>query len=129
MRLLSGARGALERHGVRDDDVDLAWVPGAFELGFAARRLAESHRYDAVVCLGAVIRGETAHFEFVAAEAARGVADVGRDTSVPAIFGVLTTDTLEQALERAGGKFGNKGYDAAVGAIEMAGLARQLRPD
>ena len=92
-------------------------------------RLAESHRYDAVVCLGAVIRGETAHFEFVAAEAARGVADVGRDTSVPAIFGVLTTDTLEQALERAGGKFGNKGYDAAVGAIEMAGLARQLRPD
>ncbi len=129
VRLLSGARGALERHGVRDDDVDLAWVPGAFELPLVARRLAESHRYDAVVCLGAVIRGETAHFEFVAAEAARGVADVGRDTSVPAIFGVLTTDTLEQALERAGGKFGNKGYDAAVGAIEMASLARQLRPD
>ena len=127
--LLSGARAALERHGVRDDDVDLAWVPGAFELGFAARRLAESHRYDAVVCLGAVIRGETAHFEYVAAEAARGVADVGRDTSVPAIFGVLTTDTLVQALERAGGKFGNKGYDAAVSAIEMAGLASQLRPD
>ena len=128
-RLLAGARSALERHGVRDDDVDVAWVPGAFELPIAARRLAESRRYDAVVCLGAIIRGETPHFEYIAAEAARGIADIARDTGVPAIFGVLTPNTLEQALERAGGKAGNKGYDAAVSAIEMASLMRQLRPD
>jgi 6,7-dimethyl-8-ribityllumazine synthase len=95
----------------------------------AARRLAESRRYDAVVCLGAVIRGETPHFEFVAGEAARGVAQVALDTGVPAMFGVITPNTLEQALERAGGKVGNKGYDAAVNAIEMANLMRQLRPD
>jgi 6,7-dimethyl-8-ribityllumazine synthase len=128
-RLLTGAREALERHGVRDEDVDVAWVPGAFELPLAARRLAESRRYDALVCLGAVIRGETPHFEFVAAEAARGVADVARDTGVPAIFGVITPNTLEQALDRAGGKVGNKGYDAVVSAIEMANLLRQLRSD
>jgi len=128
-RLLAGARSALERHGVRDDDVDVAWVPGAFELPIAARRLAESRRYDTVVCLGAIIRGETPHFEYIAAEAARGIADIARDTGVPAIFGVLTPNTLEQALERAGGKAGNKGYDAAVSAIEMASLMRQLRPD
>jgi 6,7-dimethyl-8-ribityllumazine synthase len=128
-RLLTGAREALERHGVRDEDVDVAWVPGAFELPLAARRLAESRRYDALVCLGAVIRGETPHFEFVAAEAARGVADVARDTGVPAIFGVITPNTLEQALDRAGGKVGNKGYDAVVSAIEMANLLRQLQSD
>ena len=128
-RLLAGARSALERHGVHEDDVDVAWVPGAFELPIAARRLAESRRYDAVVCLGAIIRGETPHFEYIAAEAARGIADIARDTGVPAIFGVLTPNTLEQALERAGGKAGNKGYDAAVSAIEMASLMRQLRPD
>jgi len=128
-RLLSGARTALERHGVREQDIDVAWAPGAFELPFVARKLAESRRYDAVVCLGAVIRGETPHFEYVSAEAARGIADVSRDTGVPAIFGVLTTDTLEQALERAGGKVGNKGYDAAVNAIEIANLLRRLRPD
>ena len=128
-RLLTGAREALERHGVRDEDVDVAWVPGAFELPLAARRLAESRRYDALVCLGAVIRGETPHFEFVAAEAARGVADVARDTGVPAIFGVITPNTLEQALDRAGCKVGNKGYDAVVSAIEMANLLRQLRAD
>lgn len=128
-RLLTGAREALERHGVRDEDVDVAWVPGAFELPLVARRLAESRRYDALVCLGAVIRGETPHFEFVAAEAARGVADVARDTGVPAIFGVITPNTLEQALDRAGGKVGNKGYDAVVSAIEMANLLRQLRAD
>jgi 6,7-dimethyl-8-ribityllumazine synthase len=128
-RLLTGAREALERHGVRDEDVDVAWVPGAFELPLAARRLAESRRYDALVCLGAVIRGETPHFEFVAAEASRGVADVARDTGVPAIFGVITPNTLEQALDRAGGKVGNKGYDAVVSAIEMANLLRQLRAD
>lgn len=128
-RLLAGARSALERHGVHEDDVDVAWVPGAFELPLAARRLAESRRYDAVVCLGAVIRGETPHFLYVASEAARGVADVARDTGVPAIFGVITSDTLEQALERAGGKAGNKGYDAVLSAIEMANLLRRLRPD
>ena len=128
-RLLAGARSALERHGVHDDDVDVAWVPGAFELPLVARKLAESHRYDAVVCLGAVIRGETPHFEYVASEAARGIADAARDTGVPAIFGVLTTDTLEQALERAGGKAGNKGYDAVLSAIETANLLRRLRPD
>ncbi|MDZ4277574.1 MAG: 6,7-dimethyl-8-ribityllumazine synthase [Dehalococcoidia bacterium] len=128
-RLLAGARSALERHGVREEDVDVAWVPGAFELPIVARRLGESRRYDAVVCLGAVIRGETPHFEFVAGEAARGIGQVARETGVPTIFGVLTPNTLEQALERAGGKAGNKGYDAAVNAIEMANLMRELRPD
>ena len=128
-RLLTGARSALERNGVREDDIDVAWVPGAFELPLAARRLAESQRYDAVICLGAVIRGETPHFEYVAGAAARGVAEVSRDTGVPTIFGVITPDTLEQALDRAGGKVGNKGDDAAVNAIEMANLLRQLRPD
>jgi len=128
-RLLAGAREALERHGVRDDAVDVAWVPGAFELALVARRLAESRRYDAVVCLGAVIRGETPHFDYVAGEAARGVGRVAEETGVPAIFGVVTTNTLEQALERAGGKAGNKGYDAVLSAIEMANLLRQLRTD
>lgn len=128
-RLLAGARSALERHGVREEDVDVAWVPGSFELPMAAHGLAESHHYDAVVCLGTVIRGETPHFEFIAAEAARGIGQVARDTGVPITFGVLTPNTLEQALERAGGKVGNKGYDAAVNAIEMANLIRQLRPD
>ncbi|MCH8993848.1 MAG: 6,7-dimethyl-8-ribityllumazine synthase [Chloroflexi bacterium] len=128
-RLLTGARSALERHGVREDDVDVAWVPGAFELPLAARKLAEGRRYDAVVCLGAVIRGETPHFEYVAGAVSRGIAEVSRDTGVPTIFGVITPDTLEQALDRAGGKVGNKGADAAVNAIEMANLLRQLRPD
>ena len=126
-RLLAGARSALERHGV--SDVDVAWVPGAFELPMAARRLAESRRYDAVVCLGAIIRGETPHFEYIAAETARGVGQVAQETGVPTIFGVITPNTLEQALDRAGGKVGNKGYDAAISAIEMANLMRQLRPD
>ncbi len=128
-RLLGGARSALERHGVREEDVDLAWVPGAFELPIAARKLAESRRYDAVVCLGAVIRGETPQFEYISAEAARGIGQVAQDTGVPTIFGVITPNTLEQALDRAGGKVGSKGYDAVVSAIEMANLMRQLRPD
>ncbi len=128
-RMLSGAREALDRHGVRESDVDVAWVPGAFELPLVARKLAETRRYDAVVCLGAVIRGETPHFEFVAGAAARGIAEVSRDTGVPTIFGVITPNTMEQAQARAGGKVGNKGYDAAVNAIEMANLLRQLRPD
>ena len=128
-RLLEGARMALERHGVRGEDVDVAWVPGAFELSSVAKKLAESRRYDAIVCLGAVIRGETAHFDFVAGEAARGIGQVARETGVPVIFGVITPNTLEQAMERSGGKIGNKGYDAALNAIEMANLLRQLRPD
>jgi 6,7-dimethyl-8-ribityllumazine synthase len=128
-RLLAGARSALERHGVREEDVDVAWVPGAFELPLAARRLAESRRYDAVACLGAIIRGETPHFDYIAAETARGIGQVAQDTGVPTVFGVLTPNTLEQAMERAGGKVGDKGYDAAVTAIEMATLMQRLRPD
>ncbi len=128
-RLLAGARSALERHGVREEDVDVAWVPGAFELALAARRLAESRRYDAVACLGAIIRGETPHFDYIAAETARGIGQVAQDTGVPIVFGVLTPNTLEQAMERAGGKMGDKGYDAAVSAIEMATLMQRLRPD
>ena len=127
--LVRGATTVLTRAGASGSRIRLVWAPGAFELPFTARKLAESHRYDAVVCLGAVIRGETAHFEFVAGEATRGIAEVARDTGVPTIFGVLTTDTLEQALDRAGGKAGNKGYDAAVNAIAMANLVRRLRPD
>lgn len=128
-KMLDGAREALAQHGVREDDVDIAWVPGAFELPFAARKLAESRRYDAVVCLGAVIRGETPHFDYVAAEATRGIADVGRDTGIPAAFGVITPNTKEQALARAGGAKGNKGFDAVLTAIEMANLAKLLRAD
>ena len=104
-------------------------MPGAFELPLAARRLAESRRYDAVACLGAIIRGETPHFDYIAAETARGIGQVAQDTGVPTVFGVLTPNTLEQAMERAGGKVGDKGYDAAVTAIEMATLMQRLRPD
>jgi 6,7-dimethyl-8-ribityllumazine synthase len=125
-RLLEGARSAFRRHGVSDEDVETAWVPGSFELPLAARRLALSRRFDAVVCLGTVIRGETAHFEFVAGEAARGIQQVTLETDVPCIFGVLTTESLEQALDRAGGKHGNKGWDAAMAAMEMAGLLEVL---
>ncbi len=127
-RLLAGARSALERHGVKDDNVVVAWAPGAFELPLVARAFAESGSYDAVVCLGAVIRGETAHFEFISAEAARGIGQVAADTGVPVIFGVITPNTLEQALDRAGGK-ADKGYDAVVSAIEMANLMRQIRSE
>ena len=124
--LVDGARGALGRLGVAEDDVELAWVPGAFELPLVARRLATSGRFDAVVCLGAVIRGATPHFDHVAGQCAAGVARVGLDTGVPAIFGVLTTDTLDQAIERAGTKAGNKGADAALAAVELATLLRDL---
>ena len=127
--LLAGAQDGLARHGVEPEGVDVAWVPGSFEIPLAARKLAESGRYQAVVCLGAVIRGETPHFDHVANQASSGIARVALDTGVPVIFGVLTADTLEQAMERAGGKMGNKGYDAAVAAIEMANLMRGLRPD
>ena len=125
-KLLDGAQAALARHGVRDDDVSVASVPGSFELPLVAKKLAESGRHDAVICLGAVIRGETDHYEHVAGEAAKGIANVGLNSGVPVIFGVLTTDTLEQAINRAGGKQGNNGYGAGLAAIEMANLMRAL---
>jgi 6,7-dimethyl-8-ribityllumazine synthase len=118
-QLLAGALDALKQHGVPDDAVDVAVVPGAFELPVVAQRMASSGRYDALVCLGAVIRGETPHFDYVAGEAARGVAEVARRHDLPVAFGVLTTDTAEQALARAGGARGNKGWEAAVTALEM----------
>ena len=125
-RLLAGCLDALERHGVDTDAVDVAWTPGSFEIPVVAKRMAESGRYAAVICLGAVIRGSTPHFDYIAAEVAKGVAQVGMATGVPTIFGVITTDTLEQAIERAGAKAGNKGADAAQSAIEMANLMDQL---
>lgn len=125
-RLLAGAQDAIARHGVDSEKVDVAWVPGSIELPLVARRLADRRRYDAIVCLGAVIRGETPHFEHVANQAAAGTSRVALDTGVPVIFGVITANTLEQALERAGGKAGNKGYDAVVAAIEMANLLEGL---
>ena len=121
-----GALAGLHAHGVAEEDVDVVWVPGAFELPLVARRLAGSRTFDAVICLGAVIRGETAHFELVAGEAAAGIREAAEATGVPVTFGVLTTETLEQALDRAGGKHGNKGWDAATAAIEMASLLEQL---
>ena len=127
--LLEGAVEALEGLGVVPADITIAWVPGSFEIPIAARELAEHAGVDAVVCLGAVIRGDTAHFEYVAGEAARGIASVHATTGVPATFGVLTVDTLEQAMDRAGGKHGNKGAEAAVTAVEMASLVRRLRTE
>lgn len=125
-KLVSGALDALYRHGVNDQDIDVAWVPGAFEIPLVAGKLASQKKYDAVICLGAVIRGATPHFDFVASEVAKGVAKVGLDTGQPVIFGVITTDTIEQAIERAGTKAGNKGWDSAVTAIEMANLMRVI---
>jgi 6,7-dimethyl-8-ribityllumazine synthase len=124
-KLLSGALDALNRHGVADQDIEIAWVPGAFEIPVVARKMT-SMKYDAVICLGAVIRGATPHFDYVAGEVAKGVAKVGLDSGVPTIFGVITADTIEQAIERAGTKAGNKGWDAAVTAIEMANLMRNM---
>lgn len=124
--LLNGAQDALRRHGVREADVDVAWVPGSFEIPAAARWLAETGRYDAIVCLGAVIRGATPHFDYIAGVAMNGIAEVTAATGVPAAAGVLTTDTAEQALERAGIKGGNKGAEAAAAAIEMATLKRRI---
>ena len=125
-RLLAGARDGLVRHGVDEGSITVVEVPGAFEVPLAALRLASSGEYDAVVCLGAVIRGATPHFDLVAGQCAAGVQRAQLDTGVPVIFGVLTTDTVEQALDRAGGKAGNKGFDAAVAAIDMADVVRQL---
>ena len=125
-KLLEGALDAIVRHGALRQDVDIAWVPGAFEIPLVARKLAESKAYDAVICLGAVIRGATPHFDYVANEVSKGIATVALSTGMPIVFGVLTTDTIEQAVERAGTKAGNKGFDAAVTAIEMANLLREL---
>lgn len=125
-KLLSGALDALKRHGVEEGNVDVAWVPGAFEIPLIVKKMAESKKYDAVIALGTVIRGATPHFDYVCNEAAKGVATTGLQTGVPTIFGVLTTDSIEQAIERAGTKAGNKGWDSAVAAIEMANLSRSL---
>lgn len=125
-KLVGGAMDALKRHGVAEEDVDVAWVPGAFEIPLIAKKMAESGRYDAVVTLGAVIRGSTPHFDYVCSECAKGVASLSLSTGIPVIFGVLTTDTIEQAIERAGTKAGNKGWEAAAAAIEMANLSKQF---
>lgn len=125
-KLLGGALDALKRHGAKGDDIAVAWVPGAFEIPLAAQKMAASKKYDAVICLGTVIRGSTSHYDYVCAEVSKGVAHVGLASGVPTVFGVLTTDTIEQAIERAGTKAGNKGFDAAVSAIEMANLLKGL---
>lgn len=125
-KLIGGAEDCLIRHGADSDDLTLAWVPGAFEIPLAAQKLAKSGKYDAVVCVGAVIRGATPHFDYVCAEASKGIAHVSLETGVPVAFGVLTTDNIEQAVERAGTKAGNKGADAALSAIEMVNLMREM---
>lgn len=125
-KLISGAEDALLRHGVSGDNIDLAWVPGAFEIPVIAKKMAESGKYDAVICLGAVIRGSTSHYDLVCNETSKGIAQVGLQTGVPTLFGIVTTDTIEQAIERAGTKAGNKGYDAACSAIEMINLIREI---
>jgi 6,7-dimethyl-8-ribityllumazine synthase len=125
-KLLGGAIDTLERHGVNNDDIEVAWVPGSFEIPIAADKMSSSGKYDAVICLGALIRGATPHFDYIAAEASKGIAQVGMKTGVPTIFGVITTENIEQAIERAGTKSGNKGSDAAMSAIEMANLFKEM---
>ncbi len=125
-KLLEGALDCLNRHSADDDKITIAWVPGSFEIPYAASKMAQSKKFDAVICLGAVIRGQTPHFDYIANEVAKGVARISLDTGVPTIFGVITADTLEQAIERAGTKAGNKGWDAALSAIEMTRLLDQL---
>ncbi len=125
-KLLAGAIDALGRHGARDEDIDIVKVPGSFEIPLMAKKMAEKERYHAVICIGAVIRGSTPHFEYVSAEVSKGVASVGLESGVPVIFGVVTTDTLEQAIERAGTKAGNKGWSAAIAAMEMANLVESI---
>lgn len=125
-KLLAGALDGLKRHGVNEEDIEIAWVPGSFEIPLIAKKMAKSKKYDGIICLGAVIRGATPHFDYVANEVTKGIASVSLDTEVPIIFGVLTTDTIEQAIERAGTKAGNKGFDAAVTAIEMTNLLKDL---
>ena len=125
-KLLGGAQDALKRHGVNETDVDIAWVPGAFEIPLVAKKLADSGKYDAIITLGTVIRGSTPHFDYVCNEAAKGVSVASMQSGIPVIFGVLTTETIEQAIERAGTKAGNKGWEAAAAAIEMANLLREI---
>ncbi len=125
-KLVGGALDGLIRHGAAEADIAVAWVPGAFEIPLAAQKMARSGKFDAIICVGAVIRGSTPHFDYVAAEVSKGVAGIGLSSGIPVIFGVLTTDSIEQAIERAGTKAGNKGYDAAVAAIEMVSLLPQL---
>lgn len=125
-KLLDGAQDALTRHGVNNEDIDIAWTPGSFEIPLVASKLAQTKRYDAIICLGAVIRGGTPHFDYIATELSKGIARVALDTELPVIHGVITADTLEQAIERAGTKMGNKGFTAAVSAIEMANLLKSI---
>ncbi|MTI70641.1 MAG: 6,7-dimethyl-8-ribityllumazine synthase [Firmicutes bacterium] len=125
-KLLSGAIDGLKRHGVNEDDIELYWSPGAFEIPLIAKKVAKSQKYDSVLCLGAVIRGETPHFDYVSSEVSKGISHVSLETEIPIIFGVLTTDTIEQAIERAGTKAGNKGFEAALTAIEMSNLIRKI---
>lgn len=125
-RLLSGAVDGLVRHGMEEDDIEVAWVPGAFEIPVMAQRMAQSKKYDAIICLGAVIKGATSHYDYVCAEVSKGVASVSLQFGLPVMFGVLTTDNIEQAIERAGTKAGNKGYDCALSAIEMTNMFRQI---
>jgi 6,7-dimethyl-8-ribityllumazine synthase len=127
-RLLDGAQDALLRHGAKEEDIEIAWTPGSFEIPLIAQKMAESKKYSAVICLGAIIRGGTPHFDYIAAEASKGIAKASLDTGVPVIFGIITADTLEQAIERAGTKEGNLGAKAAVGGIEMANLIKSLAP-
>lgn len=125
-KLLGGALDALNRHDVSKDNIDVAWVPGAFEIPLIASKMAKSGKYDAVICLGAVIRGNTSHYDYVCSEVSKGIANVSLNSDIPVMFGILTTENIEQAIERAGTKAGNKGYDCAVGAIEMVNLIREI---
>ena len=125
-KLVGGAQDACVRHGVKDEDIDLAWVPGAFEIPIVAKKMAASGKYDAVLCLGAVIKGSTSHYDYVCNEVSKGIASVSLESEIPVMFGVVTTENIEQAIERAGTKAGNKGYDCALGAIEMVNLVRQI---
>lgn len=126
-KLLDGALDGLKRHGVKDEDIDVAWVPGAFEIPLIAKKMAKNDRYDAVICLGAVIKGSTSHYDYVCSEVSKGIASVSLETEKPVLFGVLTTNNIEQAIERAGSKAGNKGYECAVSAIEMANLLKVIK--
>ena len=125
-KLIGGAEDALKRHGVREEDIELAWVPGAFEIPLIAQKMANSKKYDAVICLGAVIKGATSHYDYVCEEVSKGIATASWNSNIPVMFGVLTTDSIEQAIERAGTKAGNKGFDVAVSAIEMCNVIKTL---
>ena len=125
-KLVEGAEDCLKRHGVSDDDITVAWVPGAYEIPLIAKKMSKSGKYDAVICLGAVIRGATSHYDYVCNEVSKGIAQVSLECEIPVLFGVVTTDSIEQAIERAGTKAGNKGYDCALGAIEMVNLIREI---